>query len=244
MTTLTIIDEILVLLDDEQPHSLEDMKRVLTNRTKQTISSTLGRLLTKGWVDRGVGRLRGHYNINQTGRNYVTNFLDQMKVRTDNVWDGSWEQVVFTIPERDRKRRDDLRALLVEQGYGRLHGWLWLSPWSHRSTIEQYLLATKSEHDVTILLTGTLDTVTNNRLARLFEWDWQTLQKDYEKFIADAQAYLAKHKKSSYEARCIVYRYAKVLATDPKLPDTLPQHILGASQAYDLYIRVRPFCYQ
>lgn len=244
MTHLTIIDQLLVLLDDEQSHSLTELT-TLPNRTKQTVSSTLGRLLTKGWVARQTGRgQRGQYRITADGRAHVTHTLDQVKLRTAETWDQSWEQIVFNIPERDRKRRDDLRALLVDLGYGRLHGWLWLSPWSHRAQIEAYMHRTRSEHDITILRTGPLDQVTNQRIGRLFEWDWKTLEAAYQEMIAEARSFLRQSPKRSYDARCIVYQYAKVLATDPKLPTELPAHVSSAATAYELYQKVRPFCYQ
>lgn len=242
MTNLTIIDRILVLLDDEQPHTLEEMTERL-GRTKQTVSSTLGRLLAKQWVGRRPGRSRGQYIITDPGRAHVTDYLDGIKLRTATAWDGSWEQVIFNIPERDRKRRDDLRLLLIELGYGRLHGTLWLSPWSHRQAVEAYLLRTRSEHNVTILRTGSLDQVTNQRIGRLFEWDWAGLERSYDDVITAAQAFLKRPAKTSFEARCVVYQYAKVLAIDPKLPASLPVRIPNAERAFELYQQVRPYCY-
>lgn len=243
MTTLTIIDRILVLLDDEQPHSLEEMTTLL-GRTKQTVSSTLGRLLAKGWVGRKTGRSRGQYVITESGRSHVTSYLDGIKLRTATEWDHSWEQVIFNIPERERKRRDDLRLLLIDLGYGRLHGSLWLSPWSHRQAVERYITSTRSETNVTIINTGPLDQVTNQRIGRLFEWDWAGLEAAYQEMVVSARAFLSGSRKSSYEARCAVYQYAKVLAVDPKLPESLPSRIGNARIAYELYQQVRPYCYQ
>ena len=242
MTNLTIIDQLLVLLDDEQPHPLEEMTTIL-HRSKQTVSSTLGRLLAKSWVERHRAA-RGQYQITDAGRTHVTKLLDQIKLRVESDWDGSWEQIIFNIPERDRKRRDDLRGLLVGLGYGRLHGWLWLSPWSHRVEIERYIIETHSEADITIVRTGALDQATSRRFGQLFEWDWQSLETAYDAVIHDATAFLAQPKKASYRARCLVYHYAKVLATDPKLPSFLPSRVTNATAAFELYQRVRPFCYQ
>jgi len=241
---MTIIDDLLVLLDDEHLHSLEEITSTLADRSKQTISSTLGRLMAKGWVERVTNRGRGQYQITVSGRNHVTSFLDQIKRLSSDGWDRSWEQVVFNIPERDRKRRDDLRSLLVGLGYGRLHGWFWLSPWSNRADLERYIAATKSEKDITILRTGPLDQVTNQRIGSLFEWDWKALITAYDQFISAAELFLKSGPKGAYEARCLVYQYAKVLMTDPKLPRELPTHVGNSTKAFDLYLRIRPYCYQ
>ena len=242
MTTITIVDQLLVLLDDEHPHSLDEITLTVEDRSKQTISSTLGRLIAKGWAERATKR--GRYQITDRGRGQVTSFLGQIKLIANESWDRSWEQVVFNIPERNRKRRDDLRSLLIRLGYGRLHGWLWLCPWSHRVELEAYIAATRSEKDITILKTGELDQVTNQRIGRLFEWDWTAVTAAYGQFIREAESFLKQRSKRSYPARCLVYQYAKVLAIDPKLPKELPTRVPNAMKAFDLYLKVRPFCYQ
>ncbi len=174
MTSMTIIDDLLVLLDDQQPRTLEEISRSLPMRSKQTLSSTLGRLIAKGWIERGNGRNRHQYRISKSGQERVTDLLGQIKYRSERVWNGSWEQIVFNIPERDRKRRDDLRILLVELGYGRLHNSLWLSPWSNQVAIDAYIKDSKSEQDITVIQTGALGKSLNDRIAAHFEWDWIT----------------------------------------------------------------------
>ncbi len=244
MTSMTIIDDLLVLLDDEAPRDLETISTVVGDRSKQTLSSTLGRLIAKGWIERVSGRGKNRYRISKAGRNHVTSLLGQIKYHTDRTWDGQWQQVVFNIPERDRKRRDELRKLLVDCGYGRLHNSLWLSPWSNRDTIEAYIRDTKSEHDITILDTGAVTKETSVRIATLFEWDWESLENDYAGFVAEAAEFMRQKAKDGYNARRIVFHYAKILATDPKFPAQLPVRTKSAKEAFDLYEKIRPYCYE
>lgn len=244
MTTMTIIDDLLVLLDDEHPRDIETMHAVIRDRSKQTLSSTLGRLMAKGWVERVSGRPRRRYRISPAGRRHVTDRLDHIKDYSNREWDGSWELVVFNIPERDRKRRDDLRKLLVELGYGRLHSSLWLSPWSNRASVQAYIEATNSETDITLVQTGQLDASMSRRIAERFEWDWQVLERAYRLFIVEAQAFLRQRTKDAYTARRIVYHYAKILQTDPKVPVSLPGRLEHVKTAIALYEKLRPYCYQ
>ena len=243
MTSMTIIDDLLVLLDDEESRDLESISQALPDRSKQTLSSTIGRLISKGWIERAAGRAKHQYRISRSGQSHVTQLLDQIKYRSEREWDGTWEEVVFNIPERDRKRRDELRLLLVELGFGRLHNSLWLSPWSHKAEIEQYIKETSSQNDISLIHTGVSDSATNKRIGQLFEWDWQSLDADYQIFIQEAKQFLKQKNKDSFLARQIVYHYAKVLLTDPKLPDTLPVRSKRAAEAYKLYEEIRPFCY-
>src|SRR3990167_8034006 len=100
MTSMTIIDDLLVLLDDETPRDLEAVSSAIMGRSKQTLSSTLGRLIAKGWIERMSGRGKNRYRISKDGRSQVTSLLGQIKYHTDRVWNGQWQQVIFNIPER------------------------------------------------------------------------------------------------------------------------------------------------
>jgi phenylacetic acid degradation operon negative regulatory protein len=49
-------------------------------------------------------------------------------VESRHSWDGTWTLVSFDIPERVRKRRDELRMRLREVGFGQLAGGVWVAP--------------------------------------------------------------------------------------------------------------------
>ena len=49
-------------------------------------------------------------------------------VESKDSWDGTWTLVSFDIPERIRKRRDELRLRLREVGFGLLAGGVWIAP--------------------------------------------------------------------------------------------------------------------
>ena len=48
-------------------------------------------------------------------------------VESKHSWDGTWTLVSFDIPERIRKRRDELRVRLRETGFGLLAGGVWIA---------------------------------------------------------------------------------------------------------------------
>jgi phenylacetic acid degradation operon negative regulatory protein len=49
-------------------------------------------------------------------------------VESKYTWDGRWTLVSFGIPEKIRKRRDELRTRLREMGFGQLAGGVWIAP--------------------------------------------------------------------------------------------------------------------
>src|SRR5690606_721888 len=124
---MTVIDELLVLLDDGVERTLDECAILLPDRTKQTLSSTLGRLSGTGWVETKRDRLRAtnSYRITEAGSEVVTRTLQHLKIAADDQWDGTWLFVLFNIPERQRKYRDILRNRLSGIGFGRVQNSLW-----------------------------------------------------------------------------------------------------------------------
>lgn len=241
---MTVIDELLVLLDDGKTRTLEDCAAELAGRTRQTLSSTLGRLTGRGWVTtkRDVKTKTSVYASTPDGQATVTRTLDQLKLASDDEWDGHWLFVLFNIPERQRKYRDILRNRLAAVGFGRVQNSLWATARNVRFELDGLLDLPQLKGAVTILR-PTLDPEDVQELVAAFEWDWKLLNKEYQQFIAATDRYLAKKEQDSLGARLLVYCYAKLLLQDPKLPSKYEPAGYLRQAAHDRYEKLRPFCY-
>ena len=84
---MTVIDQLLVLLDDQKTRTLDECAFSIPGRTKQTLSSTLGRLTAKGWVKTERDRLRkiNIYSITEEGQERVTNTLRHLRLVEERV---------------------------------------------------------------------------------------------------------------------------------------------------------------
>jgi phenylacetic acid degradation operon negative regulatory protein len=242
---MTVIDELLVLLDDGTERILEECSSALPARTKQTLSSTLGRLTGKGWVTTNRDRLRGAhtYKITSEGSEVVTHTLQHLKISDNEQWDQRWLFVLFNIPERARKYRDILRNRLAAVGFGRVQNSLWVTARDVTFELEDVLSQDRIRSSVTVLRPR-LDEEDAKRLVSAFEWDWGALSGSYQAFIDQATRYLKTKKQDAFQAKLLVYHYAKLLQQDPKFPSYLEPPAYLRAKAHAAYEKVRPYCYQ
>lgn len=242
---MTVIDELLVFLDDGQERTLEECAIALPTRTKQTLSSTLGRLTGKGWVRTTKDRLRGSnsYAITDEGSTVVTRTLQHLKVSDDEQWDGKWLFLLFNIPERQRKYRDILRNRLSSIGFGRVQNSLWVTARDVVFEIEDLLEEERIRRCVTVLRPQ-LSPDDAKQLVNAFEWDWEQLNSQYSDFIERVDSYLQLKEKTVFGAKLLVYMYASLLQQDPKFPSQLEPRAYLRAKAHAKYVKVRPFCYQ
>lgn len=241
---MTVIDELIVLLDDGAERTLDECAVLLPERTKQTLSSTLGRLSGKGWVETKRDRLRStnSYRITERGSTMVTKTLQHLKLASDAEWDGRWLFVLFNIPERQRKYRDILRNRLTAVGFGRVQNSLWATARDVRFELEDVLEEERIRRCVT-MLRPTLTDEDAKLLANAFEWDWEQLNTTYNEFIERADTFLKTDRRDTILAKFLVYRYAKLLQQDPKFPSALEPRAYLRSKAHARYEKVRPYCY-
>ncbi|MBI4185759.1 hypothetical protein HY524_01780 [Candidatus Berkelbacteria bacterium] len=242
---MTVIDELLVYLDDGTVRLLEECATALPGRTKQTLSSTLGRLTGKGWVTTTRDRTRGvnTYIITQSGSDTVTRTLAHLKIADDQQWDERWFFVLFNIPERHRKHRDVLRNRLSAVGCGRIQNSLWVTARNIQFELSDLLEDERIARAVTIVK-PVLTPADAQALAAAFEWDWEQPNVLYQQFIENAQLYLKRKEHSVLGAKLLVYNYAKLLQRDPKFPTFLEPKEYLRSKAHAQYERIRPYCYE
>ncbi|MCL5795510.1 MAG: BlaI/MecI/CopY family transcriptional regulator [Patescibacteria group bacterium] len=239
---MTIIDELLIVLENGQIFSLEQIKKLLPDRTLQTVSSTLGRLVAKKYVDTIKTGKNIQYKINERGLNLVNGELSNIKFIRQNKWNGSWQIAVFNIPEKIRYARDIFRIKLTNLGFGRVLNSLWISCWNRSNEIMDIAKELKIEKYINLINTGKTKEADNKNIIENFEWDWNNLNKEYKKFINQSRLFFLS-RKNSLEAKKLVYQYAKILDLDPRFPEELqPKKYLG-KKAFEIYLKIRPYCY-
>lgn len=241
---MTVIDELMVLLDDRTTRTLDECSFVLPDRTRQTLSSTLGRLVAKGWVSMERDRLRriNTYSITEPGTATVTKTLRHLKLVDTPSWSHQWMLVFFNIPESQRKFRDVLRNRLANIGFGRIQNSVWASARDIRFEFED-LLSLQTIRDSITIIQPTLSDADERAVLEAFSWDWDSLNAQYKEFITKSEQFLATKQKDSFGAKLLVYSYAKLLSQDPKLPSHLEPDNYRRKDAHAFYKKVQPFCY-
>jgi len=240
---MSIIDDLLVLLDDEDELSLQDIKKMLSSKSMQTISSALGRLNSKGWIKSRKLKSNKLFKISTTGRAEITEKLNQIREFENNVWGGGWVVIIFRIPEKNRSARDLFRKNLVESGYSRVQGDLWVSFWDNREKINEIVKSLNITKFTTVFKIEKLSLEDQKNMIGNLIWNEEEINSGYADFINQSNKFL-KSQKNGFDARTLVFNYAKLLAKDPKFPrDLRPTKYLG-QKAYEAYAKIRPFCYK
>lgn len=244
---MTIIDELLILLDDLEEAPSDTIPSYFEKPDLQIIYSALGRLVNKGLVIKKERRGEVSYSISLHGVETLNTALDAIKQTVVEPWDQRWHLIIFDIPESKRKLRDGFRNYLKNAGFGMLKSSVWVSPRNHSDTVRRYAKRNKIEEYV-----FQLETVPNESTYQLNIfvrqcWNWKELEKQYERFIAIGERTLntlkLEHQPyNRFLAKKVVFQYAETVKSDPRLPEAVAPHNRLVRRAFELYTKLRPYC--
>jgi phenylacetic acid degradation operon negative regulatory protein len=95
----------------------------------QAVRSATSRMSRKGLlVSKKLGR-RSYYSLTVDGRALLNERVHRLFKRKSDRWNGMWNIVTYSIPEKTREIRDTLRRELTWLGYGPLSEATWVSPY-------------------------------------------------------------------------------------------------------------------
>jgi len=125
---------------------------------KYRMKSVAGRLVSKGyavWIERDGKK---YLRVTPAGRRALA--FEQTKIALKNQkrkWDGRWRMVVFDVPERRRKVRTRLCAIMREIGFVRLQDSVWVYPYDCEDFIALLKVELKIGKDVLYAIVDTIE---------------------------------------------------------------------------------------
>ncbi len=125
---------------------------------KYRMKSVAGRLVAKKyavWVERDGKK---YLRVTPTGRKALA--FEQAKITLKNQkkkWDGRWRMVVFDVPERRRRIRNRLRAVMLEIGFVRLQDSVWVYPYDCEDFVALLKAELKIGKDVLYAIADTIE---------------------------------------------------------------------------------------
>lgn len=162
-------------------------------------------------------------------------------VESKHPWDGTWTLVGFEIPERIRKRRDELRSRLREVGFGQLAGGVWIAPGDVSEFVRNLAQSLRVGNRIMISLSRdvTLGGVpVASAVSRI--WPFAELNKKYramrsrlkrriERMRSRLKAGVEPDSREAFlELFIVSSEAAELIAQDPCLPEELlPDNWLG-----------------
>jgi phenylacetic acid degradation operon negative regulatory protein len=242
---MTIIDELLILLDDLEEASADVIPAYFDTPNLQVIFSSLGRLVNRGWATKKTKRDQVSYSITTQGINELNQTLDTIKREDELQWDQQWRLVVFEIPETRRKLRDSFRVYLKSLGYGMLTSSVWVSPWDKELEIKRFCKRHSLLDNIFYITTVPHSDTYQSTVFAHRCWNWQKIEQGYKTFLNDGPAELRRldhSDKGRFMAKKLVFQYAETVKEDPQLPGKISPNAMLSKRAHELYARIRPYC--
>lgn len=102
------------------------------SRKSEVIKSAANRLKNKGLLKFG----NGYYSLTPQGEKVLKRWEQtNYKINKPKKWDKKWRIVIFDIPERKKKVREEIRQILTRAGFKRLQDSVWVYPYDCEDVI-------------------------------------------------------------------------------------------------------------
>jgi len=225
--------------------------RLLSNfgLSEQAIRSAVSRMCRSGLLKARRTNRKSYYSLTSEGHSLLTEGAQRIFQRKQSHWDGNWNIVTYSIPERMREARDRLRLELGWMGYGALGEATWISPYDRtrevknllqRFNIEEYVHIFSAQHQGS----------TDPKIIVARCWDLGKIHQKYADFLTEYRPKLEGHLKRLQTGETIepsecfverfklIHEFRKFPFFDPDLPqELLPENWLRpqAAALFDEY---------
>src|SRR3989338_3502790 len=109
-----------------------DLDIPISSRKKDIIYSAVSRLRRKGLVEFKSGK----YFLTTDGEKVLRQWeMDDYRIPKPKRWDRKWRIIIFDIPEKMKKVRDEVREILKSSAFLRLQDSVWVYPYDCEDVI-------------------------------------------------------------------------------------------------------------
>lgn len=127
------------------PNALGILGKALNAQSKQSARRSFSKLIKHGYITLEETTIGRRARLTQKGEKYAA-LLGEGKLRPKKTkhWDKKWRLLVFDIPERYRRQRDQIRLTLVSLGFYKLQDSVWVYPYD----CEDLITLLKVDHKI------------------------------------------------------------------------------------------------
>jgi phenylacetic acid degradation operon negative regulatory protein len=206
--------------------------------SEQAIRSAVSRMCRSGLLKAKRANRKSYYSLTSEGHNLLTEGAQRIFQRKESGWDGNWNIVSYSIPERKRKARDKLRLELGLLGYGALGEATWISPYDLTREVQKLLKKLNIEEYVNIFSARHQGDTDPKQIVSNC-WNLDKIHQMYVDFLAEYRPKLEEHRKRLDNGETIepsqyfvarfnlIHEYRKLPFSDPDLPlELLPDNWL------------------
>lgn len=209
--------------------------------SQQAVRSALSRMGQHGWLRvRRMGN-RSYYRATPRAKRLLEEGERRIFERRKAPWDGCWHVLVYSIPERKRVIRTELRKQLAWLGYGPLSSGSWICPHDVGDDVRGLVESLGIEGHVETFAARHEGGSSDRELAARC-WDLAGIDRRYQEFLARYRPLFADlSQREVGESECFVRRFLlihefrKFFFIDPELPSELLPDRWHGSAARELF---------
>lgn len=144
---------------------------------------TLSRMSNKGWLSARKEGRRSQYSLTPRGWSLLVQGGKRIFEPPLSEWDGMWQIVVFSLPEKKRSLRHAFRTRLPWFGFGQLAPNMWISPHNRKTEILALCSELGMQNHVEIFSGIHMGPSEGQELVHRC-WELSYLESQYKSFIA------------------------------------------------------------
>jgi len=107
--------------------NIRQVRKFLYGGAPDGFYSPIYNLKRMGYISITGTKDKQTYKLTNKGRKAVSEILIKEKIKRQK-WDGQWRVLIFDIPEKKRKFRNNLRRTLINLGFYQLQKSVWVCP--------------------------------------------------------------------------------------------------------------------
>lgn len=133
-------------------------------------------------------------------------------------WDGKWRLVMFDIPQKLKRARDQLRSKLKELGFGMLQKSMWISPHNFTQDLREFLTFHNLEEMALVLEAKNIAGFSDKEIAEKV-FHLSKLNEEYEEILNSCKNLLKEGKKDDLSK--LKEKWLELTSKDPFFPKEL-----------------------
>jgi len=232
---MSLIDDVLIAVEDKQQVGLDELHNLLNPATKQAVFSAVGRLNKRNFLRQSTGEV----SITEKGKDYIYSNLDAIKKFGQKR---PFLLVIFEIPESQKVTREKFRTSLNQLGFGSLKRGVMLGAVASQNDLMKVVDQLGLKDRVAVL---NVESAAPLLKTRFLPWHFDKINQGYQKFIDRAEQLInsRQNETTRIKAKQLVLQFARASKLDPILPEDLNDRSYLGSKAHELYIKLKPLCY-
>jgi phenylacetic acid degradation operon negative regulatory protein len=198
----------------------------------------LSRMRREEWFIAQRSGRSSYYSLTDKGWRLLDEGLTRIFDRRSEQWDGTWQVIVYSLPENHRGLREKIRKELAWRGFGPLAPSTWIGPHDRAAGLQALLPEDATFH---VFSSRTGSTFEDSKIASSC-WNLRSLNEDYGSFIDQYAPWTEPKRAEQVTAQeafvirtKITHDYRRFPFRDPDLPSRLLPRDWSGHEAHGVF---------